>query len=114
MNTITTKDGTEIYYKVWGTGQPVVFSHGGSLNAYAWESQMVYPASNGYGCIAHDRRGNGRSSQSWNGITLVGHSTSGGEVARYIGRDSITHFAKAVLMGAVMRLAAIVTRRKRT
>ena len=135
MNTITTKDGTEIYYKDWGSGQPVVFSHGWPLNADAWESQMVYLASNGIRCIANDRRGHGRSSQPWNGndmdtyaddlselietlnlkgITLVGHSTGGGEVARYIGRDSIKHFAKAVLMGAVMRLAAIVTRRKRT
>jgi non-heme chloroperoxidase len=113
MNTITIKDDTKIYYKGWGTGQPVVFSHGGSLNAYAWESQMVYLASNGYRCIAHDRRVNGRSGQSWNGITLVGHSSSGGEVVRYIGRDSIKHFAKVVLIGAVMRLAAIVTRRKR-
>jgi non-heme chloroperoxidase len=113
MNTITTKNGTEIYYKDWGKGQPVVFSHGWPLNADAWESQMVYLASNGYRCIAHDRRGHGRSSQSWNGITLIGHSTSGGEVARYIGRHGTKHFAKAVLMGAVTPPAATVTRRKR-
>jgi non-heme chloroperoxidase len=101
MSKITTKDGTEIYYKDWGTGIPVVFSHGWPLNADAWESQMVYLASNGYRCIAHDRRGHGRSSQPWhgndmdtyaddlselietldlNGITLIGHSTGGGEV----------------------------------
>jgi non-heme chloroperoxidase len=121
MSAITTKDGTLIYYKDWGTGQPVVFSHGWPLNADAWESQMVYLASNGYRCIAHDRRGHGRSSQPTNGnemdtyaddlseltetldlrgATLVGHSAGGGEVARYIGR----HGAKAVLVGAVTPL----------
>lgn len=125
MSIITTKDGTQIYYKDWGTGQPVVFSHGWPLNADAWESQMVYLAANGYRCIAHDRRGHGRSSQPWtgndmdtyaadlaelietlglHGITLVGHSTGGGEVARYIGRYGSKRVAKAVLMGAVTPL----------
>ena len=125
MSTITTKDGTELYYKDWGTGQPVVFSHGWPLNADAWESQMVYLAANGYRCIAHDRRGHGRSSQPWNGndmdtyaddlselietlglkgITLVGHSTGGGEVARYIGRHGTKRVAKAVLIGSVTPL----------
>ena len=122
MSTIITRDGTAIYYKDWGTGQPVVFSHGWPLNADAWESQMVHLASNGYRCIAHDRRGHGRSSQPWNGndmdtyaddlselietlglkgITLVGHSTGGGEVARYIGRHGTRRVARAVLMGSV-------------
>src|SRR5437867_12887738 len=107
-NTITTKDGATIYYKDWGTGQPVVFSHGWPLSADAWESQMFFLASHGYRCIAHDRRGHGRSSQPWNGnemdtyaddlallinsldlkgATLIGHSTGGGEVAQ-IGRAS--------------------------
>jgi non-heme chloroperoxidase len=125
MSTITTKDGTEIYYKDWGTGEPVVFSHGWPLSADAWESQMVYLASQGYRCIAHDRRGHGRSSQPWdgndmdtyaddlseliealglNGATLVGHSAGGGEVARYIGRHGTTRVAKAVLVGAVTPL----------
>jgi non-heme chloroperoxidase len=125
MSTITTKDGTQIYYKDWGTGQPVVFSHGWPLSADAWESQMVYLATNGYRCIAHDRRGHGRSSQPWkgndmdtyaadlaelieildlHGITLVGHSTGGGEVARYIGRYGSKRVVKAVLMSAVTPL----------
>ena len=122
MNTLTTRDGTQIYYKDWGSGQPVVFSHGWPLTADAWEDQMVFLSARGYRCIAHDRRGHGRSSQPWNGndmdtyaddlATLVetldlknavhiGHSTGGGEVARYIGRHGTRRVAKAVLIGAV-------------
>lgn len=125
MGTIVTKDGTNIYYKDWGSGLPVIFSHGWPLDADAWESQMVFLASNGYRCIAHDRRGHGRSSQPWegndmdtyaddlaelietldlNGITLVGHSTGGGEVARYIGRHGTKRVARTVLMGSVTPL----------
>lgn len=125
MNTITTKDGTQLYYKDWGSGQPVVFSHGWPLNADAWESQMVFLASHGYRCIAHDRRGHGRSSQPWNGnemdtyaddmaelfealdlkgATMIGHSTGGGEVTRYIGRHGTKRVAKVVLMGSVTPL----------
>jgi len=125
MSTITTKDGTQIYYKDWSSGQPVVFSHGWPLNADAWELQMVFLAQHGYRCIAHDRRGHGRSSQPWNGndmdtyaddlaelmnalhlknAILIGHSTGGGEVARYIGRYGTSRVAKAVLMGSVTPL----------
>jgi non-heme chloroperoxidase len=122
MSTITTKDGTQIYYKDWGEGQPVVFSHGWPLNADSWESQMQFLTTRGYRCIAHDRRGHGRSSQPWNGnemdtyaddlaelidelglkeIVLVGFSAGGGEVSRYIGRHGTKRVDKAVLISAV-------------
>lgn len=122
MSRLTMKDGTELYYKDWGSGSPVVFSHGWPLSSDAWEDQMLFLASHGYRVIAHDRRGHGRSSQPWNGndmntyaddlaslmealdlneAVLVGHSTGGGEVARYIGRHGTARVAKAVLVGAV-------------
>jgi non-heme chloroperoxidase len=122
MSTITTKDGAQIYYKDWGLGQPVVFSHGWPLTSDSWESQMLFLASNGYRCIAHDRRGYGRSSQPWNGndmntyaddlavlmdaldlknVFLVGFSAGGGEAARYIGRHGRKRLAKVALISAV-------------
>lgn len=122
MSTINTKDGTRIYYNDWGEGQPVVFSHGWPLSAGAFEDQMFFLAQCGYRCIAHDRRGHGRSDQPWNGNDLdtyaddlaeltaaldlknaihVGHSTGGGEVARYIGRHGTGRVAKVVLIGAI-------------
>lgn len=122
MSTITTKDGTQIYYKDWGTGPAVTFSHGWPLNADMWDGQMLFLSQNGFRVVAHDRRGHGRSSQASSGndmdgyaddlaaviealdlkqVTLVGHSTGGGEVARYIGRHGTSRVAKAVLIAAV-------------
>jgi len=122
MSMLTVKDGTEIYYKDWGSGQPVVFSHGWPLDADAWDSQMAFLGNHGYRVIAHDRRGHGRSSQPWDGnemdtyaddlaalfekldlknAIMIGHSTGGGEVARYIGRHGTARVAKAVLISAV-------------
>jgi non-heme chloroperoxidase len=122
MSTITTKDGTQIYYKDWGAGQPIVFSHGWPLTADDWDAQMLFFGQEGFRVIAHDRRGHGRSTQTWNGNEMdtyaddlaaltehldlkdaihVGHSTGGGEVARYIGKHGTKRVAKAVLIGAV-------------
>jgi non-heme chloroperoxidase len=122
MSTITTKDGTRIFYKDWGAGQPVVFSHGWPLSSDAWDGQMLFLAQQGYRVVAHDRRGHGRSDQTFHGndmdtyaydlaelidkldlknIVMVGHSTGGGEVAHYIGRHGNQRVAKAVLVGAV-------------
>ena len=122
MSTITTKDGTQIYYKDWGTGPVVTFSHGWPFNADMWDGQMLFLSQNGFRVVAHDRRGHGRSSQASSGndmngyaddlaaviealdlkqVTLVGHSTGGGEVARYIGRHGTSRVAKAVLIAAV-------------
>ena len=122
MPMIITKDGTQIFYKDWGTGRPVVFSHGWPLNADAWDNQLYLVASQGYRAIAHDRRGHGRSGQVWDGhdmdtyaddlaalielldlrdMTMVGHSTGGGEVTRYLGRHGTARVSGAVLLGAV-------------
>jgi non-heme chloroperoxidase len=122
MPTITTKDGTKIFYKDWGTGQPIVFSHGWPLSADDWDLQMLFFGQLGYRVIAHDRRGHGRSTQTWDGnemdtyaddlstlfealdlknAIMVGHSTGGGEVAHYLGRHGTKRVAKAVLMSAV-------------
>ncbi len=125
MSTIKTKDGSQIYYKDWGNGQPIVFSHGWPLSADAWDAQMLFLGQKGYRVVAHDRRSHGRSEQTWGDNTmdqyaddladlinaldlrdtvLVGHSTGGGEVARYIGRHGTSRVAKAVLVGAVTPL----------
>jgi non-heme chloroperoxidase len=122
MNTITTKDGTQIHYKNWGSGQPVVFSHGWPLSADDWDAQMLFFGQNGYRVIAHDRRGHGRSSQTWDGNEMntyaddlatltgkldlknaihAGHSSGGGEAARYLGRHGAKRVAKAVLISSV-------------
>ena len=122
MSTITTKDGTTIFYKDWGNGQPIVFSHGWPLSADDWDAQMLFFGQKGFRVIAHDRRGHGRSTQTWDGNEMntyaddlaaltealdlkdaihVGHSTGGGEVARYIGKHGTKRVAKAVLIGAV-------------
>jgi len=122
MSTFTTRDGTEIYYKDWGAGQPVVFSHGWPLDADAWDGQMLFLGERGHRVVAHDRRGHGRSEQTWEGndmdtyaddladllntldlrdAVLVGHSTGGGEVARYIGRHGTDRIARVVLLSAV-------------
>src|ERR1700758_1141091 len=122
MSTITTKDGVEIFYKDWGTGQPIVFSHGWPLSADDWDAQMMFFLGHGYRVVAHDRRGHGRSSQTWTGNDMhtyaadvaaltdaldlkgaihVGHSTGGGEVARYVAHAKADRVAKAVLIGAV-------------
>src|ERR1700710_2799752 len=121
MDTITTKDGTQIFFKDWGTGKPVLFSHGWPLTADAWEDQMLFLGQQGYRVIAHDRRSHGRSTQTWDGNDMdtyaddllalfealdlkdvvVGHSTGGGEVARFLGRHGSSRVAKAVLISAV-------------
>lgn len=122
MSILTLKDGTEFFYKDWGTGQPIVFSHGWPLDGDAWDAQMLFLGQKGYRVIAHDRRGHGRSGQTWEGndmdtyaddlaqlfealdlkdVIMIGHSTGGGEVARYIGRHGSSRVAKAVLIGAV-------------
>jgi non-heme chloroperoxidase len=125
MSTFVTQDGTQIYYKDWGTGQPILFSHGWPLSADAWEDQMMFLGAHGFRCIAHDRRGHGRSGQPWQGnemdtfaddvaalveelhlkdVIHVGHSMGGGEVARYIGRHGTQRVGKAVLIAAVTPL----------
>jgi non-heme chloroperoxidase len=122
MPKITTKDGTKIFYKDWGTGQPILFSHGWPLSGDAWEAQMLFFGQNGYRVIAHDRRSHGKSSQTWDGnnmdqyaddlaeliekldlknLIMIGHSTGGGEVAHYLGRHGTKRVAKVVLVGAV-------------